>query len=67
MDDAGNTCVIIPLRMQAGSFRTTADVNCYDTAVYLHQHLRALSTDNGKVAKLFHCFTPPVGAAPYLL
>lgn len=67
MDNAGNSCVIVPLRMQTGPLRTAADVDCYDTAMYLHQHLWALSADNGKVAKLFHCFTPPLGAAPYLL
>ena len=67
MDDMGYPGIIVPSSMQTCPFRTAADVNCYDTAMYLHQHLRALSADNGKVAKLFHCFTPPVGAAPYLL
>lgn len=67
MDDMGYPCVIVPSSMQAGSFRPAADVNCHDAAMNLHQHLWALCADNGKVAKLFHCFTPPVGAAPYLL
>ena len=67
MDSAGNSCIIVPSSMQTGPLRTAANVNGHDTAVYLHQHFWALRTDNGKVAKLFHCFTPPVGAAPYRL